>query len=178
MEQGYAKEVEEWRKEKDKYFMYDYDSPIPHETRHEFKGLSYYSYDSKFRLTAKMKPVSSSDIIQMVTSKGTAQPYRKRGILEFRIDATLCNLSVYKRAWVQEDDPHLFIPFRDSTSGKETYGAGRYLDMEEDKSGKYVIDFNMAYNPFCAYNENYVCPLPPRENLLSVEINAGEKNYK
>lgn len=178
MEQDSANQVEGWRKEKDKYFMYDYDSPIPHETRHEFKGLSYYPYDSKFRVTARMKPIKSDEIIQMVTSKDTTQPYKKVGILEFAIDEKVCALSAYKRAWVQEDDPHLFIPFRDLTSGKETYGAGRYLDIEEEKSGLYEFDFNKAYNPFCAYSENYICPFPPRENWLNVEIKAGEKNYK
>ena len=70
----------------------------------------------------------------------------------------------------------MFIPFRDATSGKETYGAGRYIDMAE--SEQYVIDFNTAYNPFCVYNENYSCPIPPKENWLAVEIKAGEKNFK
>ena len=173
-----AKQVEEWRKEKDKYFMYDFDSPIPHETRHEFKGLSYYPYDAKFRVSAKMKPVKSDEIIQMVTSKDTTQPYRKIGILEFSINGKEYKLSAYKRAWVNEDDPHLFIPFQDATSGKETYGAGRYLDIEEEKSATYILDFNIVYNPFCAYSENYACPFPPRENRLTVEIKAGEKSYK
>ena len=170
------KTVEEWRKEKDKYFMYDFDSPIPHETRHEFKGLSYYPYDSKFRVRATMKMVKSDEIIQMITSKDTNQPYRKSGYLEFTLDGKQHKLAAYKRAWVHENDTHLFIPFRDATSGKETYGAGRYIDMEESK--EYVIDFNMAYNPFCVYNENYSCPIPPRENWLSVGVKAGEKNFK
>jgi len=170
------KAVEEWREEKDKYFIYDFNSPIPHETRHEFKGLLYYPYDPKFRITAMMKMVKSEEIIQMVTSKDTNQPYRKFGYLEFAIDGKEYKLVVYKRAWVHENDSHLFIPFRDATSGKETYGAGRYIDMEESKD--YVIDFNMAYSPFCAYSENYSCPLPPRENWLRIEINAGEKKFK
>jgi len=170
------KTVEEWRKEKDKYFMYDFDSPIPHETRHEFKGLSYYPYDSKFRVRATMKMVKSDEIILMITSKDTNQPYRKSGYLEFTLDRKQHKLAAYKRAWVHENDTHLFIPFRDATSGKETYGAGRYIDMEESK--EYVIDFNMAYNPFCVYNENYSCPIPPRENWLSVGVKAGEKNFK
>ena len=170
------KAVEEWRKEKDKYFTYDFDSPIPHETRHKFKGLLYYPYDPKFRIAAAVIMVKSDEIIQMVTSKDTNQPYRKFGFLEFTIDGKQYRLAVYKRAWVQENDRHLFIPFRDTTSGRETYGAGRYIDIEESKD--YVIDFNKAYSPFCAYNENYSCPLPPRENWLSVEIKAGEKNLK
>ncbi|MBM3897846.1 MAG: DUF1684 domain-containing protein [Thaumarchaeota archaeon] len=168
--------VEEWRKEKDKYFMYDFDSPIPHETRHEFKGLSYYPYDPKFRVRATMRKIESDEIIQMVTNKDTNQPYRKFGYLGFTLDGKQCELTAYKRAWVRETDSHLFIPFRDATSGDETYGAGRYIDMEESK--EYVIDFNTAYNPFCSYNENYSCPLPPRENWLSVKIKAGEKNFK
>ena len=170
------KAAEEWRKEKDKYFMYDFDSPIPHETRHEFKGLLYYPYNSKFRVRAKMRTVKSDEIIQMVTSKDTNQPYRKFGYLEFSFDGKQNKLAAYKRAWVHADDPHLFIPFRDATSGKETYGAGRYIDMKE--SEQYVIDFNTAYNPFCVYNENYSCPIPPKENWLAVEIKAGEKNFK
>jgi uncharacterized protein (DUF1684 family) len=176
MAEEQQKAVEEWRKEKDKYFMYDFDSPIPHESRHEFKGLSYYPYDPKFRVKASMKTTNSGEIIQMLTSKDTNQPYRKYGYLEFTLGGKPYKLAAYKRAWVPETDPHLFIPFRDATSGNETYGAGRYMDIEESK--EYVIDFNMAYNPFCSYNENYSCPLPPRENWLSLEIKAGEKNFK
>ncbi len=176
MEDDYVKRTEEWRKEKDKFFMYAYDSPIPHETRHEFKGLAYYPYDSKFRVIAKIRHVKSDEIIQMVTSKNTTQPYRKIGYLEFAIDGKNCKLAAYKRAWVNEDDKHIFIPFRDATSGKETYGAGKYLDIEESEN--YILDFNSAYNPFCTYSEDYVCPLPPRENWLSVEIKAGEKTYE
>ena len=178
MVEDYAKRAKEWRQEKDKFFSYAYDSPIPHETRHEFKGLTYYPYGHNFRVVAKLKRVKSDETIQMVTSKKTTQPYRKIGFLEFTIDGKNSKLAAYKRAWVNEDDKHIFIPFRDATSGKETYGAGRYLDIEEDEGDNYVLEFNNAYNPFCAYSEDYVCPLPPRENWLSVELRAGEKNHK
>lgn len=84
-------------------------------------------------------------------------------------------------AFKAADDPvaqALFVPFVDETSGKETYGSGRYLDLEQARGDDYVLDFNMAYNPYCAYNDDYVCPIPPRENKLPIEIRAGEKTYK
>jgi len=101
----------------------------------------------------------------------------KYGRVEFDLNGMRLRLVVYKSA----EDPFarsLFIPFSDETSGRETYGSGRYLDLEEQGGDDYELDFNLAYNPYCAYNDQYTCPIPPRENRLPVRILAGEKNYK
>jgi len=114
----------------------------------------------------------------IATSTGTRQAYMRYGAFTFEIEGRSLKLIVYKSA---EDHPYsrsLFIPFSDETSGRETYAAGRYLDLEEQGGDDYELDFNMAYNPYCAYSEEYTCPLPPAENKLSVRILAGEKNYK
>ena len=113
----------------------------------------------------------------VVTSKGTEQAYMKHGTFTFQLQGMTLRLAVYKSA----EDPFarsLFIPFSDETSGAETYNAGRYLDLEEQGGDDYQLDFNLAYNPYCAYNDQYTCPIPPRENKLPVKILAGEKNYK
>lgn len=113
----------------------------------------------------------------VITSKGTRQAYLRYGTFSFELKGKKLRLFVYKSA----EDPYtrsLFVPFSDATSGHETYGAGRYLDLEEHGGDVYELDFNGSYNPFCAYNDGYICPVPPSENKLPVEILAGEKNYK
>jgi uncharacterized protein (DUF1684 family) len=113
----------------------------------------------------------------MATSTGTRQAYLRSGAFTFEIEGRSLKLIVYKST----EDPYarsLFIPFSDETSGRETYAAGRYLDIEEQAGDDYELDFNMAYNPYCAYSEEYTCPIPPVENKLPVKILAGEKNYK
>lgn len=170
-------EIENFRKEKDSYFGSDPDSPIPSEERSMFKGLKYFPASLDYRVKARLTKSGKPEVITMTTSKGTIRPYLTYGVFNFQLQGKALELHAYKAA----DDPHdhsLFVPFTDETSGKESYGAGRYLDIEENRSADYVLDFNMAYNPYCAYNENYVCPFPGRENRLPVAVRAGEKNYK
>ena len=111
----------------------------------------------------------------MVTSKGTKQLFNKVGYFEVVVGGKTIRPMAYQSA--ERIDPTLFVPFRDATSGKESYGASRYIDMEVEHNDEYALDFNYAYNPYCAYSEAYVCPLPPPENWLTVEIRAGEKKY-
>ena len=177
MSEHLVQEIESFRKEKDSYFMSDPDSPIPNEDRAEFKGLKYFPPSPSYRVKARLTRSSNPEVITMTTSKGTIRPYVKYGMFGFELEGRNLQLHTYKAA----DNPgekSLFVPFTDETSGRESYGAGRYLDIEESIGVDYVLDFNLAYNPYCAYNENYVCPFPPRENRLPVEIRAGEKNYK
>ena len=103
--------------------------------------------------------------------------YIRYGALKFTLDGVECLLDTFKSLSTDVDPKRLFIPFRDTTSGKETYGAGRYLELDENASGIYTIDFNLAYNPYCAYNIDFSCPLPPEQNTLKVAIRAGEKHY-
>jgi len=114
----------------------------------------------------------------MTTNTGEIREALRYGYFELRLEGRDLHLHVYR----MEDSsnpgkPNLFIPFRDATSGKETYGAGRYLDLAENTSGHYDLDFNLAYNPYCAYGGDFICPVPPEENRLPVAIRAGEKVY-
>ena len=165
------------RLEKDAYFHDDPDSPIPSSQRSQFKGLNYYPPDPAYETKARLDRFDKPDQVMITTSKGSRQAYVKYGTLSFELQGKRLDLFVYKST----EDPFsrsLFVPFSDATSGNETYKSGRYLDLEEQGGDDYDIDFNMAYNPYCAYNEDYICPIPPGENRLAVKIMAGEKNYK
>jgi uncharacterized protein (DUF1684 family) len=109
----------------------------------------------------------------MITSTGSAREYLKYGQFTFDVNGEAATLQVYQDA----DDGYFFLPFVDATAPEETYGAGRYLDIEPTAGGQFTIDFNYAYNPYCAYSDRWSCPIPPKENRLTVRIEAGEKNY-
>lgn len=176
----YNKTIETIRREKDFFFKEDPDSPIPQEVRHSFTGLAYFPVDSKFRVRARLVRNPNPQKVVLATSKGVPREMIRVGFFEFEIDGTKQRLAAYKavpQPGHHHEDRSFFVPFRDATSGKETYGASRYLDIEEQSSDEYVLEFNLAYNPYCAYSDDYVCPFPPRENWLSVPIRAGEKNF-
>jgi uncharacterized protein len=177
-----AEDVETWkralvrfREEKDEFFRHGHDSPLPDSDRVNFKGLKYFDPDPDFRFETKLHRHDDTESVIMVTSKGTRQLFNKVGYFEVTRSAGPLRLQVYQSA--ERADPTLFVPFRDATSGKESYGASRYIDMEVEHNDEYALDFNYAYNPYCAYSDAYVCPLPPRENWLTVEVRAGEKKY-
>ena len=172
---SFAKSVEKWRKEKDSFYKFSDDSPIPERERESFAGLKYFPPDEKHRMKLKLQRYPNPEIVTMVTSKGTQQRFYRVGYFAFEIDGKKARLQAYRSA--ERTDEHLFIPFRDKTSGKESYGAARYIDLDLTQDDNYLLDFNAAYNPYCAYSDDYVCPLPPRENSLDVEIRAGEKKY-
>ncbi len=173
----FVEEVSSARLEKDAYFRDDPDSPISSGNRSHFKGLNYYPPDPSYKFHARLERFEKPDQVKMVTSKGSQRAYLKYGALVFELQGKELKLFVYKST----EDPFsrsLFVPFSDATSGNETYKSGRYLDLEEQGGNEYDLDFNMAYNPYCAYTEDYICPIPPAENRLPVNITAGEKNYK
>ena len=171
-------EIERERQEKDSAFKHAHESPIPHEERDTFAGLKYYPVDAQYRFKVRLQKHSSPSVVVMATSTGTEQRYLRHGFFEFSIDGKKCRLDAFKSEHSHGTENSLFIPFRDKTSGNETYGAGRYLDIPENEAGIYELDFNKAYNPSCAYNPNYVCPMAPRENWLDIKIEAGERLYK
>jgi uncharacterized protein len=174
---SFQEEVDTLRKEKDHFFKSDLDSPILPEGRSGFRGLVYYPPDPSFRVTARLARLDKPELVLIETNTGTARAYLKYGTLNFNVDGVNMQLVVYKST---EDPyaPSMFVPFSDETSGFETYMSGRYLDLEESGGDHYELDFNMAYNPYCAYNNRYTCPIPPKENKLPVKILAGEKKYK
>ena len=175
MSTGWLKELEERRKEKDDFFATQHESPIPHGERKGFRGLKYFPPDRKFTINTKLQRYEKPEIIQMATSAGTAQRFYRIGYFEFEISTDKVRVQAYQSAERKGDE--IFIPFRDKTSGKDSYDSGRYLDFHSSKDDEYLIDFNFAYNPFCAYSDEYVCPFPPNENWLDVEIRAGERKY-
>jgi uncharacterized protein len=154
----------------------DEDSPIPADQRATFPGLSYYPIDPAFRVPAFLTEDRSGPpvVIELQTTKAERQPMRKVGTLGFTIGGAAYSLT----AFADEGDAamnHLFVPFRDLTNGTETYQGGRYLNLTRTPTGLYDLDFNRAYQPYCVYNHEYICPVPPRENRLPVAIRAGEK---
>jgi uncharacterized protein len=173
---GYASRIARQRQEKDDAFRYESWSPIDLHERTAFEGLAYYPPDEAWRSKAKVRRLADGGIFEMPTSTGEPRPQLRFARLEFTTPKGPTALFAYKDA----GEPHehtLFVPLRDATSGKETYGAGRYLDLEESEGDELVLDLNLAYNPYCAYSEAYSCPLPPPENWLKVAVSAGEKNF-
>lgn len=170
---SYKKSIEVNRAQKDQYFKTSHHSPIPHNLRHQFSGLDYYPIDENYVFHLKLHEYDNPETIQMETSDADIRDYYRIGYLEFTTEEGSAKIHVYQSA----DNPqYYFVPFRDKTSGVETYGAGRYMDLEKH-GDEFILDFNAAYSPMCAFNENYSCPLPPFENHLKIPIKAGEKNF-
>jgi len=169
------------RKEKDLFFKHHPQSPIPQNMRGEFKGLNYFPGDPSYRFLCKLTRRPSPATVRMMTSTGEERDYLKVGYVQFIIQGKTQTLQAYKAAGEHTHEGEretLFIPFKDATSGKETYDAARYLEIVEAEDGSFLVDFNKAYNPYCAYSEAYSCPFPPRENWRDVPIKAGEKKFK
>ena len=170
-------ELEQARVEKDEYFREGEYSPIPEDERDDFAGLHYFPVDSAFVVTATFTANEDQEIFKMATTQDDLRDAYRAGTLSFTINETPCTLTAYRFAGSEHQS--FFLPFTDATSGDETYGTGRYIDLEiVEGATEYEIDFNIAYNPYCAYNENYSCPLTPAENTLPVAITAGEKIWE
>ncbi len=154
-------------------------TPLLPSDRANFNGLSYFDFDQNYRVKAKFVKTDDKKIFLMPTSTGGSRKYLKTGTLIFKLNGQDYSLSAFKSATETEESRDLFIPYRDLTNGKETYGAGRYVYVLKPKNGDEVIlDFNWSHNPSCAYgNSSFACTLPPKENYLSVGIKAGEKKY-
>jgi len=167
------------RRERDMTFKLSPQSPIPERDRAGFTGLDYFAINPDLRFRVKLNRFPVPARMRMGTNTGEIREGLRYGFFEFRVQGQDCRLNVYRMEETGDaGQPYLFIPFRDATSGKETYGAGRYLDLPENTSGFYDLDFNRAYNPSCAYGMDYSCPVPPQENRLAIPIRAGEKVYK
>jgi uncharacterized protein len=166
--------LDQFRAQKDDFFLHDWQSPLEADQRREFTGLKYYPENPALRFTIPIEPYAEQEIITMITSTGSAREYVKYGQFSFEVNGEVATLQVYQGP----DEEYFFLPFVDATAPKETYGAGRYLDIEPIGNGEFLIDFNYAYNPYCAYSDKWSCPLTPRENRLTVRIEAGEKNFE
>ncbi len=165
-------ELTEFRKQKDEFFINDNHSPLPKEQKERFVGLKYFPENPNLLFEYNIEEFPEKEPIKMQTSTGDLQTYIRFGKIRFQVKGIAAELSVFSNQY------GFFLPFVDSQAGKETYGAGRYLEPHMSTQGKLLVDFNFAYNPYCAYNDLYSCPVPPVENRLKVAIEAGEKNYK
>jgi hypothetical protein len=174
---GVMSELDEFRERKDAFFREDAGSPLMSEQRAAFAGLSYFPENDALRIRGELETegVDRNERIVMQTTTGGEQEYRRAGVVRFEVDGDPAKVTLYA-----SDDAHdLFLPFRDATSGKESYGAGRYLEVDPPSAdGRVVVDLNYAYNPFCTYNPEWSCPIPPGENWLSVPIRAGERSFQ
>lgn len=161
-----------YRTNKDDFLATSPHSPLPAGKQEGFSGLRYYAPNPDLAFNLKVEPADGSRV-QVQTSDGAVRDYERAGTVSFVVDGAAARLTLY-------DTGHdgLFVPFRDATSGHATYGAGRYLDLRPNSNGTVTLDFNLAYNPFCAYNTAYSCPLPPHENWLDVAIAAGELDFE
>lgn len=169
-------ELTEFRAAKDVFFHEHPRSPLTLAQRAAFEGLEYFVEDPALAIDATLETdgVDRDESISMQTTDGGQQVYRRAGIVRFEVDGEPAHVTLYSSPHMHE----LFVPFRDRTSGSETYGAGRYLEVEPPgPDGRVVVDFNYAYNPYCAYNPDWACPIPPGENRLGVPIRAGERSF-
>ena len=165
-------ELLEHRRRKDDFFR-SHRSPLPAHLRSLFAGLPYYEPDAGFAFRLPLEPDAAREAVVMRTSDNAERVYERHGWLSFSVDGQLLRVAVY--APEGEDHPAaFFVPFRDATSGSETYGSGRYLEARNG-DGAVDLDFNLAYSPYCAFANGWSCPIPPAENWLPVPIRAGEK---
>jgi len=173
----YVGAIQGFRAEKDQFFKRSVGSPIPADERETFTGLPYYpvNVDLVFEgLTLDPYTGTEPTTFQIPTSDGRLRAAHRAGTFEFELDGEPRRLTAYELEGSQSGGS-LFLPFLDATSGTETYGAGRYLDLEPDEDGTYAIDFNLAYHPSCVYAPQFSCPLTPAENRVAVRIEAGER---
>jgi uncharacterized protein len=170
-ESVYEVGIKDFRSNKDASMKNAKDSPI--EDKENFKGLHYFGVDPKFKVKAQLDRFKTGQKFTVSMSGGETEEYEPFGNATFEIDGKKCALKLFK-----SDNNLLFVPFKDKTNGIETYGGGRYLDVEMTSiNGTEIeLDFNKSYLPFCAYNHSFTCPVPPAENTLQIAVKAGEKN--
>jgi uncharacterized protein (DUF1684 family) len=173
---AYQDAVEGFRLDKDDFFRTQPGSPIPEAERAAFTGLPYYPVDESMVFDDRaLEPYAGAEPsnFEIPTSDGKLRPAHRAGVLRFELDGAPRQLTAY--TFDDGDGESLFVPFLDQTSGTETYGAGRYLDLEPELDGTYSLDFNLAYHPSCVYDPKFSCPLTPAENRLPLRIEAGER---
>ncbi|NOT24955.1 MAG: DUF1684 domain-containing protein [Acidobacteria bacterium] len=171
---NYADEVTNARTFKDQFFRESPESPVPADKRSAILPLRYFPIEPSYSVPAVLKLADERPAFEMPTSSGALRKMQLVGVLEFTLLGEKRSLGAFVPDGTTEI-ASLFVPFADQTTGTDTYSAGRYLDIEPTTTGYYTIDFNTAYNPYCAYNASFECPFPPPSNRLKVDIRAGEK---
>lgn len=167
-------DLDEFRKDKDELFGKQEESPLTQEQKSNFRGLNYFPQNSALIFhDLKIESLEGESLVQIKTSAGDTQPFKKLGAISFEVSGKPVKLTVYNST----DGAGLFLPFRDGTNQSETYHDGRYVEVESENGVISKLDFNYAYNPYCAYNDNFRCPITPEENTLPIVITAGEKRF-
>jgi len=170
-------EIKQMRADKDEFFTEHPQSPSQPEVREEFEGLSYFEPKPEFRVPTRVRVYGNPDPIELEVTAGQPIRYLRPFIFEFELRDERQQLAGYQQEG--EDTDTIFIPFRDKTTGQQSYHRGRYMETEPEaeltNGDTVTLDFNLAYNPFCAYSETFACPLPPEENWLDVAVPAGER---
>lgn len=174
---AYEEEIELFRKKYLNDLLTEPRQPLKPE---QATALRFFPPDENFKIYAEVFLLDNTDTVYFPTVSGVLKTYTKYAIAEFFIDTIACQLTIYQSPALkikQGLENYLFLPFNDSTNGNDTYEVGRYIDftIEELNEDMLVIDFNKAYNPYCAYSDGFACPIPPKENMLNVGVNAGEK---
>ena len=173
---AWAERLREMRSEKDGFLAEHRQSPIPPEDREDFDGLAYYDPNPDYRVEATVTVHDDPETVEMETSDDRTIRYRKVVTFTFDLDGETRTLAGYRE---DEDTLTVFVPIRDKTTGQQTYRLGRYMELEPDREledgDEVLLDFNLAYSPFCAFSEVFSCPLPPEENWLETTVEAGEK---
>ncbi len=164
-------QLSQFRTQKDAFFASHSQSPLTDLQKSTFDGLSYFDENPNLRLEIEINEFQDKDDLDVQTSTGDVQTYTRYGNFEFEVEGEKATLTIFM------NDYGFFLPFVDALANEETYGAGRYLEPNFLGGKKFLVDFNLAYNPYCAYNERWSCPLTPWENRISVPIRAGEKNF-
>jgi hypothetical protein len=164
-------DLQVFRKQKDEFFAIHPQSPLRRDQKHSFQGLNYFPENPALRLDVPVEVFPDQPEFEMQTSTGDVQAYRRYARFHFSVDGVPVSLVIYT------NQHGYFLPFADALAGQETYPAGRYLEPEPLPDGRFHVDFNLAYNPYCAYNDRWSCPLTPAENRLKVPIRAGEKVF-
>ncbi len=175
----YAKVIEKHREEYKAEFLHDARSPLK---AGDLKDLHFFAPDSSYKVFADFELLDETEPFRMPTYDGSAKEYVRYGIASFTLNGKPLKLTIYRSIQLMATEQYkdyLFLPFTDLTNDKETYGGGRYIDLSTSsvKNNQVEIDFNKAYNPYCAYSSGYSCPVPPEENDLPVAVRAGEKNF-
>lgn len=172
----YIERLEQERKDKNG-FMLSLSSPLLEEDKQDFKGLNFYPIDEKYKVKARLEKSSNKQPIFIESTTGEQLKYIPFAKATFELEGSEHTVMLYQD-WEEKDPNKLSLMFADETSALETYGGGRYLDVMYRNTNSVVIDFNNAYNPYCHFNPEFSCPIPPRENILDIPIKAGEKIYK
>lgn len=172
----YQERIEAERERQFKYLKFNAESPLTDPQKRALEQLDFFQVNPAYQVKARLEPIEDKKMVEIPLTDGSVERYLRHSFAVFELEGREVRLLLLQAA-NEADKRNFFLAFADATSGNETYGGGRYLNLRQDGQRSITIDFNLAYSPYCAYNPDYACPIPPRENILEIPIPAGEKNY-